>query len=62
MDAYTQTGMGMMVTYNLFNLYFHIDQVFYRPDGGLRALSTRKGDIDSSDHYPVLARFALSPP
>lgn len=62
LDAYTQTGLGMMVTYNLFNLYFHIDQVFYRPVGGLRSLSTSKGYIDSSDHYPVLARFALSSP
>lgn len=57
-DAYRETGLGMMVTYNLHGFYFHIDQVLYR--GPLRALSVEKGDIDSSDHFPLLARFSFT--
>lgn len=59
-DAYTETGLGMMVTYNLHGFYFHIDQMLYRPRG-LRALSVEKGKINSSDHFPQTATFALTP-
>lgn len=59
-DAYTDTGLGMMVTYNLHGFYFHIDQIFYR--GNLRPLSVEKGKTDSSDHFPIRARFALTAP
>lgn len=58
-DAYADTGLGMMVTYNLHGFYFHIDQIFYR--GALRALSVKKGKVNSSDHFPLLATFALTP-
>lgn len=57
-DAYTETGIGMMVTYNLHAFYFHLDQILYRPDG-IKAISSEKGDIDASDHYPVIAQFKL---
>lgn len=58
-DAYADTGLGYMYTYNMHGFYFHIDQILYR--GPLRALQVEKGDINSSDHYPVTARFALLP-
>lgn len=56
-DAYTQTGTGMMITYNMHGFYFHIDQVLYRPDP-LRALSVKKQGQNTSDHYPLLCTFA----
>lgn len=56
-DAYADTGLGYMFTYNLHGFYFHIDQILYR--GPLRALQVEKGDINSSDHYPLTARFAI---
>lgn len=58
-DAYSATGLGLLWTYNLHGFYFHIDQILYR--GNLRPLSVEKGDIDSSDHFPLQARFALTP-
>lgn len=58
-DAYSDTGLGLMVTYNLHGFYFHIDQILYR--GALRALDVTKGKVDSSDHFPLLATFSLTP-
>lgn len=58
-DAFTQTHFGPMITYNLHHFYFHIDQIMYR--GDLKALSTERGSIRSSDHYPVIATFAFTP-
>lgn len=57
-DAYVETGFGPMVTYNRHAFWFHLDQVLYR--GPLRALSVRKGDIKSSDHYPIIAEFEFT--
>lgn len=60
-DAYCQTGKGPMITFNANHLLFHIDQVLYRPDCGVRPLGVSRGSLKSSDHYPVMARFALDP-
>lgn len=57
-DAYRETAFGSMVTYNEHRFLFHIDQILYRPDGELRALKVERGMLKSSDHYPLLARFA----
>ena len=60
-DAYCRTALGPMVTFNAGHMFFHIDQVMYRPDCGLRPYSVSRGDLKSSDHYPVTALFALDP-
>lgn len=55
-DAYVDTSFGPMVTYNRFFFWFHLDQVFYTPDY-LKALRVWRGNLRSSDHYPVSAEF-----
>ncbi len=57
-DAFAETCFGPMITYNAHLMYFHLDQMLYR--GDLRALSLKKGKIDSSDHYPLEAEFAFT--
>lgn len=56
-DAYVETGFGPMVTFNQHMFWFHLDQIFYR--GPLRALRVWRGNIKSSDHYPVYCEFAF---
>lgn len=58
-DAYCATGFGPMITYNAGHMFFHIDQVLYRPDTGIRPYEVSRGSLRSSDHYPVTTRFAL---
>lgn len=57
-DAYAETALGPMTTFNAHNLYFHIDQMMYR--GAIRPLKVWRGDLKSSDHYPIEARFELT--
>ncbi|MDE7465860.1 MAG: endonuclease/exonuclease/phosphatase family protein [Muribaculaceae bacterium] len=57
-DAYVETSFGPMVTYNRHAFWFHLDQIFYR--GPLKALSVKKGNIKSSDHYPLIADFEFT--
>lgn len=57
-DAYAETGFGPLVTYNRHAFWFHIDQILYR--GSLRALNVEKGDIRTSDHYPLIAEFEIT--
>lgn len=59
-DAWSKTSAGMTYTFNLYGLYFRIDQILYRPEG-LRALKTDRLKIDASDHFPMMARFAITP-
>lgn len=58
-DAYAETAFGPTVTYNQHMFYFHIDQVFYR--GPIEPLSVKRLDLDTSDHYPLMAEFAFLP-
>ncbi|HBC21661.1 MAG TPA: endonuclease, partial [Porphyromonadaceae bacterium] len=58
-DAYADTGFGLMNTYNMHSFWFHIDHVLYR--GAVRPLSVQKGNVDYSDHFPLIASFALTP-
>lgn len=60
-DACSEAGKGPMVTFNAGYMFFHIDQIMYRPDEGLRPLEISRGSLKSSDHYPVTVRFALGP-
>lgn len=54
-DAYADSGFGPTITYIDNRFYFHIDQIFYR--GDMRAVDIVRGDIKSSDHYPMTATF-----
>lgn len=56
-DAYTDTNFGWTMTFNHNLMLFHIDQVMYR--GDIVPLSVKRGKVNSSDHYPLLCRFAL---
>lgn len=55
-DAYTDAGIGPTYTYNANRFYFKIDQMFYKGDS-IEAISTRRGNARSSDHYPLVAIF-----
>lgn len=57
-DAYVQTAFWPTFTYNAHLFYFHIDHILYR--GPLEALTWKRGDIRSSDHYPQMATFAFT--
>lgn len=57
-DAYVETNFGPTVTYNRHAFWFHLDQIFYR--GPLKALSVDRGDIKTSDHYPLIAEFEFT--
>lgn len=57
-EVYPEVGFGPMVTYNAGGFHFRIDHILYR--GDLRPLSMKRGDIKSSDHYPVTATFEIT--
>lgn len=59
-DAYADNGFGPTITYIDNRFYFHIDQIFYR--GDMRAVDIVRGDIKSSDHYPMTATFVWNAP
>lgn len=52
-DAYSKGALGPTITYNDNRFYFHIDQIFYK--GDFKVVKVERGDIPSSDHYPLLA-------
>lgn len=54
-DAYLETQSGPKITYNANRFYFRIDHVLYQ--GELDAVSVVRGDIPSSDHYPLLTTY-----
>ena len=56
-DAYSETSFGPTYTYNKHLFLFHIDQIFYR--GALVPLKVSRLGHDTSDHYPLIAEFAL---
>ncbi|MCM1005443.1 MAG: endonuclease/exonuclease/phosphatase family protein [Prevotella sp.] len=58
-DAYCTAGNGPMITFNANRFFFHIDQIMYRPDEGMRACEITRGHTPSSDHYPVSVTFAI---
>ncbi len=60
LDAYTKVGLGPTYTYRAHKMYFHIDQILYR--GDLTPVSFERCPLTSSDHYPVMATFALPSP
>lgn len=54
-DAYTEVGCGPTITFNDSRLFFRIDHVLYR--GAFRPVSIERGNLKSSDHYPLLTTF-----
>ncbi len=54
-DAYTSLGFGPTVTFNAPMFYFRIDHVLWR--GKFRAVEIKRGNVPSSDHYPLLTTF-----
>lgn len=54
-DAYAETAFGPCITFNAPKFAFRIDHVLYR--GEFRAVSIERGNVPSSDHYPMLTTF-----
>lgn len=54
-DAYAETAMGPTITFNSPMFRFRIDHVLWR--GNLRATDIKRGNVASSDHYPMLTTF-----
>lgn len=54
-EVYPLVGNGYMNTYNRDRLLFQIDHVLFR--GAFRPWSIRRGNLKSSDHYPLVVTF-----
>lgn len=54
-DAYAENAFGPTITFNANRFYFRIDHVLYC--GNIKAVDIERGDIPSSDHYPLLTTF-----
>lgn len=54
-DAYAETASGPTTTFNDPHFRFRIDHVLYR--GDMRPISIERGNVASSDHYPMLTTF-----
>lgn len=54
-DAYRKCGLGPTPTYNANRFLFRIDHILYK--GNLSATAIKRGNINSSDHYPLMAVF-----
>lgn len=55
-DAFSEAGQGYSYSYINFRKLFRIDHVFY-DDKLLRATAYNIGEIDYSDHAPILVDF-----
>lgn len=54
-DAYAETATGPCVTFNSPSFAFRIDHVLWR--GDFEAKKIERGNVPSSDHYPMLTTF-----
>lgn len=59
-DAYAETALGPTITFTAPHFFFRIDHVLYR--GDFRAISCKRGNVASSDHYPLLTTFVWNAP
>lgn len=59
-DAYAETALGPTVTFNAPHFMFRIDHVLWR--GNLHAVRIERGNVASSDHYPMLTTFVWDEP
>jgi len=58
-DAWADCGRGITYTYNDHKFWVKIDHILYR--GDLKPLSIHRDKKGDSDHYPLVATFALNP-
>lgn len=56
-DAYAETGFGLGWTYNQSIYRFRIDYILY---DNMRIVDYVRGDLKSSDHYPVMATLDIN--
>lgn len=54
-NAFSEAGFGPSITYYANRFYFRIDHILY--SGELDPVWIRRGDIKTSDHYPLMAQF-----
>lgn len=54
-DVYASVGLGPTVTFNDPHFFFRIDHVLWR--GQFKPVKIERGNVPSSDHYPLLATF-----
>ncbi len=54
-DVYTSIGLGPTITFNDPYFRFRIDHFLYR--GQFKAVDIKRGNVASSDHYPLLTTF-----
>lgn len=59
-DAYAETATGPTITFNDPHFRFRIDHVLYK--GNMHPISIERGNIASSDHYPMLTTFIWDKP
>ena len=59
-DAYAQNAFGPTITYHGNRFYFRIDHVLY--GGDMEAVDIERGNVPSSDHYPLLTTFVFDEP
>ncbi len=57
-EVYPELGFGPMVTFNKDRFYFRIDHILYR--GDVKPLRMYRGSVRLSDHYPLMATFAIT--
>lgn len=57
-DAYAEKGFGPTITYHGNRFYFRIDQMLYK--GDYDVVDIVRGDVPSSDHYPLTATFLFN--
>lgn len=54
-DAYKECALGPAITFHTNRFYFRIDHILYK--GGIEAVDIERGNLKSSDHYPLLTTF-----
>lgn len=59
-NAYNELGLGPGITYHANRFWFRIDHILYK--GNMEARWLERLRYKSSDHYPLLVRFAWEPP
>lgn len=58
-DVYSALGNGPGISYNDPRFPFRIDHILYK--GGMKAVKIERGNVPSSDHYPMLTTFVWLP-
>lgn len=56
-DAYQDCAFGPTITYHSNRFFFRIDHILYR--GCFKAVDIKRGKVNCSDHYPLIATFVF---